>query len=257
MTLKEYYNHIKQAADAAGGDEIIDAIYKAPNKAWINGYKEVNPIKERITTFTYLDDMRPEELAYYFNDKTATLEDIKKERIALVKSKIPEGKMTLEEIDAWTENEHSAGYAGYEELQEILANWENMTEENLWNLMRGDDDDVPMHGHRCYLLSGELFYAMLYNFWFYGRKTPEDLEDDVYNSNDVEETLTCFKFEDVSDITSDMLKSAADAAIKMGREVIREDFNRDIDNLVRRYKDEPGMRKLVEEIESKKLLATS
>ena len=97
----------------------------------------------------------------------------------------------------------------------------------------------------------------------FGKKILEQTEDAVetdnldMDDNDVEETLTCFKFEDVSDITSDMLKSAADAAIKMGREVIREDFNRDIDNLVRRYKDEPGMRKLVEEIESKKLLATS
>lgn len=259
MTLKEYYNHIKIAAEAAGGSKIIDAIWNAPNQGWLDGYQEIKDLQERLLSFVALDDMSQEALDYYLGDKVATLEDIKANRIEKVKSKFPDPEQLKEwgnTIEEWSKDQRDSGYMDYQGLQYILNQWENMTESDLWDLIRGyydEDSEYLMDGHRDYLMGGEVFNAMLYSFWHYDKKILDELDGDVYNSNEVEELLISIKPQDVSDITSETLKKAADTSIRMSKEKIRNNFNRDIDELVRRYKDEPGLQELLEEIEQKKI----
>ena len=255
MTLKEYYNHIKQVVEESGGVKNLDIIFNAPNQGWLEGYKEISKLKERLLSFKYLQHISPEALPYYLGDKIATLEDIKRDRITAVKEDFPEENMTNEEIEEWSEDYRDSGYCGFSELEEILAFWENITEDHLFSSVYFGDDDISLDGGRRYLLSGELFHAMLYSFWVQNKqKTLTELEDNICNSNSIEENISNFKIEDVSDITSETLKKTYETAASMSKQKIKEDFNSDIDRMVLKYGKEPGMKEIVEEIKDKKIL---
>lgn len=254
MEIKKHYNDVKVWLDYhKERKHMVEFIHN--ELGWQGSRDEkLDSFNKTYRWFKTISSYDKKNLKYLTGDKVATLEDIKKYMLSYISSFESELEtarrqwiddygdehnpdqhgMTFEE--SFNENNLSCGYGGIEHYNDVKGFWMRLDHEKALSVAAGmtiDDYEIDLDGHRQYWLSRANIEPMLFSYFNSVGVNQDDLDSNLYNSNEVDELLQgFFPPEQMTLLTTDELEGYYTKLVGDKKDADEQNFNRQIDNLI-------------------------
>lgn len=225
--------------------------------------------KDSYGWYKCVSEFDKSKIDYILGDKIATLEDISNYMINYIsrfEKEIEESKKdwisdfgsaeatnsdgeNFEEC--FTEQNHSAGYAGIREYYEVKRFWENLSDEDVFSVISGEVMEcyeIDLDGHRNYWLSRSKVDPLLFSYVKYFKgKDVKDLDEDLYNSNDCyEEVSYLFPPENITTLSIEEIESMCSEFSEKNTREDEKRFNEMINTIEKCFGNNPHFKSKVD-----------
>lgn len=268
MNIKEKYEKFSNWLENQDNKK-IEFLYKQ-NSGWRgNDNSLLKSFKDSYGWYKCVSEFDKSNIDYIFGDKVATVEDISNYMINCIsrfEKEVEECKKdwisdygsaearnrdgeNFEEF--FTEQNHSAGYAGIEEYYEVKRFWENLSEEDVFDVVSGEaeeNSEINLDGHRNYWLSHSGVDPLLFSFVKHLKgKELKELEENLYNDNQCYDSVSyLFPPENITTLSIEEIESLYSEFSEKNTKEDERRFNEMINTIEKCFGNNPHFKSKVD-----------
>lgn len=172
MNIKEKYEKFSKWLEGQDRDKL--KFIHNQNSGWREKNDLLKNFSDSYRWYKCVSELDKSKIGYILGDKIASLKDISKYMIKYISSFERDMKKSKKDWikdygsvnetndddesfeEFFTEQNHSAGYAGIEEYNSVKSFWKHLSNEDVFHVVSGevmDYREIDLDGHRQYWLS--------------------------------------------------------------------------------------------------------